>query len=116
VGQGLPQIGEPGAEIVELAVVPVDDIGELVELAGMIVDGGDQLIELAGVLVEPAVVIVKTRQDRVETAIVLVEAAIVPADDPGDFAQQLVDRRDIGAVGLAHSRVTRDIAGSSARH
>ena len=36
----------------------------------------------------------------------LVKSAIMPGNDPSDFGQKLVDRRDVGTVVSAHSCLT----------
>ena len=52
---GLAQTGDVRRQIVELAVMAVDHVGEFVELAGVVVDDDDDLVELAVLGVEFAV-------------------------------------------------------------
>ena len=90
--------------------------GDLAEHPAVAVDEAHQLVDLAVVLVEPAVVVFEPAVDLIEAAIVVLQLAAVPGHHPGHFGQQLIDRRDVGAVALADRGIIRGIAKSSTRH
>ena len=75
VGQVLAQSGNICRQLVELAIVTIDDGRELVELGGVVVGDNDQRVQLA----------------------------VMAGDGLRDLSQERMDRSDIGAVTAAHS-------------